>query len=46
MDETELVIGPVVEEHEVLAPVMLHKGAPVGATEPADPVIVAVKVMV
>ena len=46
MDETELVIGPVVEEHDVLAPVRLHVGAPVGATEPVAPVIVAVKVMV
>jgi len=48
--ETPLLTGPVIVEvdavHEVSeVPVRIHTGAPVGATDPVDPVIVAVNVV-
>ena len=42
MDETPLVTGPVFVVHEVLGALKLQVGAPVGASEPFVPVIVAV----
>ena len=42
MDESPLVTGPLVVVQEVLGPTKVHVGAPLGATEPETPVIVAV----
>ena len=42
---TELITGPVVDEHEETPPVKLHEGAPVGAIEPITPVILALNVI-
>jgi hypothetical protein len=39
-----LALGPAVDEHAVDGPPRFHVTVPVGATEPATPVIVAVKV--
>jgi hypothetical protein len=42
MEEKPAVTGPVVALHELLAPVRLNVGNPVGASDPVLPVIVAV----
>ena len=44
-DDVPLVTGPVLVVHEVVEPVSVQVGAPVGVSEPVTPVTVAVKVM-
>jgi hypothetical protein len=46
IEETPLITGPLVERQVALGPVRIQFGAPVGAIDPAVPVIVAVKVMI
>ena len=46
MDEKPLITGPLVVRHTELGPVRTQFGAPVGAADPATPLIVAVKVMI
>jgi hypothetical protein len=46
IDESPLVTGPLEEEHDVLGPVSVQVGVPVGAREPVTPVIVPVKVII
>ena len=43
--ELPLVTGPVLVVHEVVEPVSVQVGAPVGVSEPVTPVTVVVKVM-
>ena len=42
MAETKLITGPLLDAHDVLAPLRLQSGKPVGASDPVAPVIVAV----
>ena len=46
IEESPLVTGPLVVEHVPVGPPNVHVGAPVGATEPVEPVIVPAYVMI